>query len=160
SNEVGDIVADWALPAKTERSKPMRLQVPPQQRFSTSHHPPQLLGAKALKLANLVVWHTPLPGPPPQGRRETHSILYSVRIILRRQSQRVPRCSDHIIKALVEPGVAAAAAGDDLLGPRNVVGEFFALLAARMWKDASADIAELVGDLDQLRAERFFARVL
>ena len=70
SNEVGNVVADWALPPKPEGGKAMGFQVTPQQGLGTCHRPSHALGTSTLKLAHLVMWHTPLPGPPPQGGRE------------------------------------------------------------------------------------------
>src|SRR5437879_8102569 len=75
------------------------------------------------------------------------------------RSQRSPRRSYHVIECRIEPVVAAAATGDHLLGPAGVVNEVVALLSARIGMNARADIADLVGYLDQLRSARFLRRI-
>src|SRR5947208_729902 len=65
-------------------------------------------------------------------------------------SQRSSCCEHRGIECRVEPWVAAAASGDALLGPIGIVGEIVALLGGRIGMNARADIADLVGDLDQL----------
>jgi hypothetical protein len=56
--------------------------------------------------------------------------------------------------------IDAAAARDDLLGPVDVIGEVRALFRTRVGVDARADIADLVGDLDEFSVRRLVRSVL
>src|SRR5262249_24350510 len=72
-DKIGDVVAHRSLTPEAKASEAMSLQVPPQKRLGASHRAPQLFGAYSLRARDLVVWHTPLPTPPPQGGRERDS---------------------------------------------------------------------------------------
>ena len=66
---------------------------------------------------------------------------------------------NRLVEFRIEPGVAATATRDDLLGPVGVIDQIVALLLSRIAMNARTDIADLVGDLDQLRAGRFVGRI-
>ena len=69
-DKVGDVMPHRALSSRSESSKAMRFQLAPKQALGTSHYASELLGTGSLCVADLSVWHTPLPDPPPQGERE------------------------------------------------------------------------------------------
>jgi hypothetical protein len=72
-DEVRNVITHWTLSTKSESCKSMRFQMPPQQGFGARRGAPWMLGASSLNLADLVMPHSPLPNPPPQGGRENYS---------------------------------------------------------------------------------------
>src|SRR5258708_39996114 len=70
-------------------------------------------------------------------------------------SQRAPCKLDGFVESPVERPVATPASRDNFFGPGGVVDQVGALVLARIGQYPGADIADLVGDLDQLGMRRF-----
>src|SRR5438552_3415942 len=74
-DEIRDVVAHGALPAKAQPREAICLQVAPQQGFGARHRAAQLLGAGSLNFAYLSMRHTPLPTLPRKGGGSPASVL-------------------------------------------------------------------------------------
>jgi len=63
TDEIGDVVSNWNLPAKAQTLDPMRLDVPPQQRLGTRHPLPEIPCSPSMLLAHHRMRHGQHPPP-------------------------------------------------------------------------------------------------